>query len=87
MRKLDIPKEQTTVHGWRATARTLLDEVLQFRPEVIEHQLAHKVKDALGRAYNRTQHLDERRRMMQAWSDYLDRLRTGADVIELGARR
>ena len=87
MRKLDIPKEQATVHGWRATARTLLDEVLQFRPEVIEHQLAHKVKDALGRAYNRTQHLDERRRMMQAWSDYLDRLRTGADVIELGARR
>jgi integrase len=87
MRKQDIPKEQATVHGWRATARTLLDEVLKFRPEVIEHQLAHKVKDALGRAYNRTQHLDERRRMMQAWSDYLDRLRTGAKVIELGAHR
>lgn len=87
MRKMDIPKEQATTHGWRATARTLLDEVLHFRPEIIEHQLAHKVRDALGRSYNRTKHLEERAQMMQAWADYLDRLRTGADVIQLTERR
>jgi integrase len=59
----------------RATARTLLDEVLGYRPDIIEHQLAHAVKDPNGRAYNRTTHLVERTRMMQDWADYLDRLR------------
>jgi hypothetical protein len=57
-------------------ARTVLDEVLGFRPDYIEHQLAHNVKDPLGRAYNRTTHLTERTKMMQAWADYLDTLRT-----------
>jgi hypothetical protein len=52
---------------------------------VIEHQLAHKVPDALGTAYNRTKFLKERRAMMQAWADYLDRLKAGADVIQLRA--
>jgi integrase len=63
-----------TAHGLRATARTLLDEELSQNPEYIEHQLAHKVKDANGRAYNRTTKLDERRVMLQLWSDYLDEL-------------
>ena len=70
-----------TTHGFRATARTLLDEILGFRPDVIEHQLAHTVKDPNGRAYNRTQHLKERHNMMQEWSDYLDSLKHGAVVI------
>lgn len=68
-------REQQSAHGFRATARTLLDEQLGFAPHLVEHQLAHEVKDALGRAYNRTSHLAERVEMMQAWSDYLDRLR------------
>jgi integrase len=63
-----------TPHGFRATARTILDEVLNFRFEFIEHQLAHTVRDTNGRAYNRTKHLDQRREMMQTWADYLDGL-------------
>ena len=55
----------------------MLDEVLGFAPHLIEHQLAHAVRDPLGRAYNRTTHLTERRKMMQQWSDYLDGLRDG----------
>lgn len=66
-----------TGHGFRAMARTMLDEVLGFRPDFIEHQLAHAVRDPLGRAYNRTAHLPERRKMMQSWADYLDQLREG----------
>lgn len=65
---------ETTGHGFRATARTLLDEVLKFPIERIEQQLAHQVKDMHGRAYNRTKYLEERTKMMQVWSDYLDRL-------------
>jgi integrase len=64
-----------TWHGFRATARTMLAEQLEFDPLVIEAQLAHAVKDANGRAYNRTQYLAQRTKMMQAWADYLDRLR------------
>ncbi len=70
-------------HGWRATFRTIGDEVLQFRPDFIEHQLAHAVRDPNGRAYNRTAHLAERRKMMQTWADYLDGLRAGAKVIPI----
>lgn len=84
LRNLDIKKNEMSAHGFRATARTLLDEVLGFRVDYIEHQLAHAVRDPLGRAYNRTAHLPERRKMMQAWSDYLDRLRSGdSNVVEL----
>lgn len=72
-----------TVHGFRATARTLLDEVLEFDPLVIEAQLAHAVKDANGRAYNRTTYLKQRADMMQRWADYLDKLAAGADVIQM----
>lgn len=67
--------DKQTAHGFRATARTLLDEKLGFRVELIEHQLGHVVRDPLGRAYNRTQHLDERREMLQAWADWLESLR------------
>ena len=70
-------------HGFRAMARTILDEVLQVCPDFIEHQLAHAVRDPNGRAYNRTAHLAERRKMMQQWSDYLDKLKAGADVFPL----
>jgi len=69
---------QISPHGFRAMARTLLDEKLGYRVDYIEHQLAHAVKDPLGRAYNRTTHLDERREMMQGWADYLDGLRRGS---------
>jgi integrase len=73
-------------HGWRATFRTIGDEVLQFRPDFIEHQLAHAVRDSNGRAYNRTSHLQERRKMMQVWADYLDGVKAGAQVIPLPNR-
>jgi len=75
LRRMGFDSDTMTGHGFRASARTLLDEELGFRPEIIEHQLAHAVRDPNGRAYNRTSHLPERRRMMQAWADYLDTLR------------
>lgn len=76
-------KTEITGHGFRAMARTMLAERLDERPEVIEHQLSHKVPDALGTAYNRTKFLDRRKMMMQMWADYLDRLKVGAEVIPL----
>ncbi|HWB33598.1 MAG TPA: integrase arm-type DNA-binding domain-containing protein [Acidobacteriaceae bacterium] len=83
MRRAGIDKEEMTGHGFRAVARTILDEVLGVRPDFIEHQLAHAVKDPNGRAYNRTAHLPERRKMMQQWADYLDKLKAGAKVISI----
>ena len=83
MRRSGIPADEMTGHGFRAMARTILDEVLGFRPDFIEHQLAHAVRDPNGRAYNRTAHLAERKKMMQAWADYLDKLKAGAEVIPL----
>ena len=83
LRRMGYDKETMTAHGFRATARTMLDEVLGFRPDYIEHQLAHAVKDPNGRAYNRTKHLPERRKMMQGWADYLDALRDGANVVPI----
>jgi len=74
MRRLGIGKDEMSGHGFRAMARTILDEVLGVRPDLIEHQLAHAVKDPNGRAYNRTAHLPERRKMMQQWADYLEGL-------------
>ncbi len=76
LRYLGIPKGEMTGHGFRAMARTLLEEELGYSYEIIEPQLAHKVRDPLGRAYNRTKHLKERREMMQRWADYLDELRS-----------
>ena len=79
-------KTELTGHGWRSVARTMLHERLGYAPDVIERQLAHAVKDANGTAYNRTQFIDERRKMMQAWADYLDGLAKGADVIQIHQR-
>lgn len=70
---IDTGEEQTS-HGFRAVARTLLHEVLKYEPDMIEHQLGHKVPDRLGTAYNRTKFLEDRRRMMQDWADYIDSL-------------
>jgi integrase len=83
LRTLGFSNEQMSVHGFRAMARTLLDEVLNFPVDWIEHQLAHQVRDVNGRAYNRTAHLAQRNGMMQAWADYLDQLRAGGKVIPL----
>jgi integrase len=85
MRRMSIDKEEMSGHGFRAMARTILDEVLGFRPDFIEHQFAHAVKDPNGRAYNRTTHLAERRKMMQHWADYLDKLNAGAEIITLSS--
>ncbi len=79
-------KTEITGHGFRAMARTILHEDLCIKPEVIEHQLAHRVPDALGSAYNRTQFLAERKTMMQQWADYLDKIKVGAAVIPLPQR-
>ncbi len=83
MRRMAIGKEEMSGHGFRAMARTILDEVLKFPPHLIEHQLAHAVRDPNGRAYNRTSHIEERRLMMQAWADYLDKLKAGAELIPI----
>lgn len=64
-------------------ARTILHQELDIKPEVIEHQLAHRVPDALGTAYNRTKFIKERRKMMQKWADYLDKLKAGAEIISI----
>ena len=88
LRRMGYGTDAMTAHGFRATARTLLDEVLGFRPDFIEHQLAHAVRDPNGRAYNRTAHLTERRKMMQGWADYLDTLRAADQkVVPLKAKR
>lgn len=84
LRSLGYSKEEMTAHGFRAMARTILDEVLEERPDLIEHQLAHTVKDPNGRAYNRTAHLPARRAMMQRWADYLDALRTNTTYRKNG---
>ncbi len=78
-------KTEITGHGFRAMARTILHEELHIKPEVIEHQLAHKVPDALGAAYNRTKFLKERKAMMQQWADYLDKLKSGAEIVSIHA--
>ncbi len=78
LRRIGYTSEEMTSHGWRAVFRTLTDEQLGIRVDYVEHQLAHQVKDPLGRAYNRTKHLKQRRELMQTWADYLDRL--AADI-------
>ncbi|CAJ9801119.1 tyrosine-type recombinase/integrase [Burkholderia pseudomallei] len=80
-------KTEITGHGFRAMARTILHERLRFPSEVIEHQLAHKVPDALGTAYNRTKFIDDRVVMMQKWADYLEQLKAGAEIVPIAAAR
>lgn len=75
LRKMGFDKEAITPHGFRAMGRTILNEELGYRPELLELQIAHRVTDPLGRAYNRAEFLNERIEMMQTWADYLDRLR------------
>ena len=86
LRRMGFGTDEVTGHGFRATARTIAAERLGIAPEVIEAQLAHRVPDALGRAYNRTLFLEQRRELMTKWADYLDRLRTGAHVVALPPR-
>jgi integrase len=81
LRGMGITQEEMTPHGFRAMARTMLDEVLGERYDLIEQQLAHMVRDPNGRAYNRTVHLAERKRMMSRWAEYLDSLREQADIL------
>ena len=83
LRSMGYSKEVMTAHGFRAMARTILDEILGERVDFIEHQLAHMVKDPNGRAYNRTAHLPARHVMMQRWADFLDTLRSGASVVPI----
>lgn len=75
LRRMGYDREKMTGHGFRAIARTLLEEKLKFHVERIEQQLAHQVRDMHGRAYNRTKFLEERAEMMQAWSNYIDKLK------------
>jgi integrase len=82
LRSMGFDKDTVTGHGFRPTARTLLDEVLGYRPDIIKHWLAHAVEDPNGRAYNRTSHLQERVSMMQVWAGHLDSLRDGS-VVQL----
>jgi integrase len=77
LRRLGYTSEQACGHGFRASARTILEEVLEFPIELIEQQLAHQVKDMHGRAYNRTKHLEKRKEMMQRWADYCNEIKNG----------
>lgn len=86
LRAMGFAAEEVTGHGFRATARTMMVERLGVDESVIEAQLAHSVKDSLGRAYNRTEFIEQRRAMMQTWADYLDKLRQGAEVVSIAGR-
>jgi integrase len=81
LRRLGVPKETASGHGFRASARTILDEVLGFPPHLLEHQLGHEVRDPLGRSYNRTQHLPQRKKMMAEWASYLDKIKADVKVL------
>ncbi len=83
-RRMGIAKEELCGHGWRAIARTLLEEELKYPLPIIEMQLAHAVKDMHGRAYNRTTFIKDRHEMMQAWADYLDKLKAAATSTPAG---
>ena len=82
LRAMGYTNEQVTPHGFRATARTILDEVLRYRVDIIEQQLAHAVKDPLGRAYNRTTFIDDRASMMQKWANYLDAIKSNPSLTD-----
>jgi len=83
LRRMGFTKEDFVSHGWRAVFRTLADEALHERLDIIEAQLAHQVKDALGRAYNRTSFIKERRQLMDRWGQYLEQLKQGGKVIQI----
>ncbi|MBX7149159.1 integrase arm-type DNA-binding domain-containing protein [bacterium] len=83
LRRMGFGKDEMCGHGFRAMAKTMLTQVLHVPGEYSEQQLAHKVSDPLGRAYNRATHLPERRKMMQQWADYLDKLRVSTQIVQL----
>jgi integrase len=83
LRRMGYSNSEMTAHGFRAMARTILGEHLEVNPEVIEAQLARGKSGPLGNAYDRTTYMSQRRKMMSEWADYLDQLRTGADVMPL----
>ena len=85
LRRLSYTKEEMTGHGFRSMASTQLNE-LGWNRDAIERQLAHSERDSVRAAYNFAEHLDERRKMMQAWSDYLDRLKKGGDIVDFKNR-
>ena len=85
LRAMGFSQDEVTGHGFRATARTMLHERLGFTPDIIEAQLAHSVRDNLGRAYNRTEFTEQRRAMLQAWVDCLDQLRIAGDAVPMRA--
>jgi integrase len=87
LRRMGYGNDDMTAHGFRAMARTMAAERLGIAAEVIEAQLAHAVAGPLGRAYDRTTFMEQRRDLMTAWADYLDRLREGAQVVPLNAAR
>jgi integrase len=87
LRTMGFPADEVTGHGFRATARTMLHERLGFSPDVIEAQLAHTVRDSLGRAYNRIEFVEQRREMLQTWADYLDQLRSGKELLPRSRKR
>ena len=86
LRRLGYTKTEMTGHGFRSMASTLLNEQAWNR-DAIERQLSHAERDAIRAAYNYAEHLPERRRMMQAWADYLSSLAMGADVIPMQVAR
>ncbi|HIA04205.1 MAG TPA: DUF4102 domain-containing protein [Myxococcales bacterium] len=85
LRRLGYTKTEMTGHGFRSMASTLLNEQ-GWRRDAIERQLAHAERDRVRAAYNQAEHLPERQKMMQAWADYLDGLRAGANVVAIGTR-
>jgi integrase len=85
LRRLGYTTDDQTAHGFRSMASTLLNEQ-GWNRDAIERQLAHGERDEVRAAYNYAQHFPERRKMMQAWSDYLDGLRAGAKVLSIKRR-
>lgn len=83
LRRMGYSGEEMCGHGFRAMARTLLEEKLEYPADIIEQQLGHQVRDPLGRAYNRTKHLAKRTEMMQKWANYLDILKAGDNVLPM----
>jgi integrase len=75
---------KATVHGFRATGSTILNEH-GYNPDAIEKQLAHAERNKIRAAYHRSEYMDERRKIMQTWADYLDALRTGAKIVPIRA--
>ena len=85
LRRMGFPSDEMSAHGFRAMARTLMIERIHgISADVIEAQLAHGKSGPLGAAYDRAEFMEQRRRMMGEWADYLDRLRRGADVVPIG---